>query len=73
MTKERLSQLASLEGQRISVALRGGSRIDDCHLVSAGRGRVASLWLVAAGQDTFVALSEVVDVWQTAGRRSRAA
>jgi hypothetical protein len=64
MTKERFTQLRSLEGLRVSVALSDGSRIDDSQLVSAGRNKVESLWLFTNGADTFVALDNVVDLWE---------
>jgi hypothetical protein len=57
----------------VSVALSDGSRIDDCHLVSAGRHRVRSLWLFAHGLDTFVALDEILDLWEPIAAHSPAA
>ena len=56
--------LQLLEGQQVSVALRNGSRIDDCQLVSAGRATTTTLWLFSNGTDMFVSLGEVVDVWE---------
>jgi hypothetical protein len=56
--------LQLLEGQQVSVALRNGSRIDDCQLVSAGRAATTTLWLFSNGSDVFVALGDVVDVWE---------
>jgi hypothetical protein len=56
--------LQLLEGQQVSVALRNGSRIDDCQLVSAGRATTTTLWLFSNGADMFVSLGDVVDVWE---------
>ena len=56
--------LTLLEGRHVSVALSDGSRIDDCQLVSAGRHHVRSLWLFTGGEDTFVPLDDVVDLWE---------
>jgi hypothetical protein len=56
--------LQLLEGQQVSVALRNGSRIDDCQLVSAGRAGTRTLWLFSNGADMFVSLGDVVDVWE---------
>ena len=62
---EPRNQLAALEGRQVNVALRDGSRIDDCQLVSTGRTRVvASIWLFANDTDTFVALDDVADIWE---------
>jgi hypothetical protein len=66
MTVNRMSALRALEGRRVGVAVRGGTRIDDCQLVSAGRGRSRSLWLYTDGADTFVAIDDVVDLWEAA-------
>ena len=62
-TKERVN-LVTLEGRRVSVALRGGNRIDDSQLVSAGRIPAGTLWLFTNGADRFVAVDEVLDVWE---------
>ena len=58
-----------LEGQRVSIALTNGSRIDDCALISAGRSGDDRLWLYCNGADTFVARAEVTDIWEVAGAR----
>ena len=57
------AELQRFEGQRVSVALADGSRIDDCQLVSAGRHRTRSVWLFANGADCFIPMSGIVDVW----------
>ncbi|MGH9150604.1 MAG: hypothetical protein ACRD0D_10285 [Acidimicrobiales bacterium] len=62
------AELKRLQGQRVSIALVDGSRIDDCTLVSAGRAKV---WVFSAGADRFVPLAEVVEVWEP--RTGRAA
>jgi hypothetical protein len=67
MTEKQQADLSSLEGRRVSVALRDGSRIDDSQLVSAGRGGVGTLWLFTSGTDTFVPHEEVVDLWESLG------
>jgi hypothetical protein len=59
--------LRALEGQQVNVALRGGSRIDDSQLVSAGRHGARSLWLFVNGIDVFVPHAEVLDLWEVAG------
>lgn len=64
MDANRVKQLRSLEGCRVGVALRGGTRLDDCQLVSAGRGGQPSLWLFDNGCDVFVPVGDVVAVWE---------
>jgi hypothetical protein len=66
MRHDKSMQLRSLEGCRVGVALRDGSRIDDAQLVSSGRGKVRTLWVFTDGVDAFVRLSDVVDVWEAA-------
>jgi len=66
MTARRGSELVHLEGSQVSVALRDGHHIDDRHLVSAGQSHISSLWLFADGADTFVALDDVIDIWEAA-------
>ncbi len=66
MAANQIQGLKSLEGRRVGLALRGGDRLDDCQLVSAGRGGVATLWVFTAGVDTFVPFDDVVDLWEAA-------
>jgi hypothetical protein len=66
MTATQIDGLRSLEGRRVGLALRGGDRIDDGQLVSAGRGPVKTLWIFADGADTFVPLDDVLDLWEAA-------
>jgi hypothetical protein len=61
-----VAQLRALEGRQVSVALADGSRIDDCHLVSAPRGSSASVWIFANGADHFVPHHLVIDIWEAA-------
>ena len=57
-------ELQRLEGCRVSLALRGGRRIDDCQLISAGRRGCRSVWIFDAGDDRFVSHDEIVDCWE---------
>ncbi len=71
MTHDRLAALTNgLEGCRVSLALVNGSRIDDCALISAGRG-ADRLWIYSNGTDTFVPLDQVVDLWEAPAAVSR--
>ena len=49
------TSLRSIEGRKVSVALRNGTRLVDCDLVSSGRNRLDNLWLFVNGEDVFVA------------------
>jgi hypothetical protein len=75
MRKERIDQLRVLEGRQVSLALRDGSRIDDCQLVSVGRAKVRSVWIFTQGLDLFLSLNDLIDVWEVrpAGARARQA
>jgi hypothetical protein len=63
----RRSELRDLEGQQINIALVDGSRVDDCTLVSAGRGGAANIWVFTGGDDAFLRYDDVVDLWTTSG------
>ena len=64
MTNERIAQIRLLEGRRVSVALRDGSRIDDGQLISALFRGAGNLWLFSNGRDIFVPVIDVVDLWE---------
>ena len=54
--------IRALEGRRVSISLADGSRTDDCDLISVGRGRTATLWIVTQDGDSFLPLVDVDDV-----------
>jgi hypothetical protein len=55
--------LRRLEGRHVSVALRDGTRLDDCELVSvARRRRGGTLWLLVGDDDHIVAVDDVLAV-----------
>jgi hypothetical protein len=64
MSPQMLRSFRQLEGRHVSVSLGDGSRLDDCELVSAGRGAAATLWLHDGQDDRMVAASDVVDLWE---------
>jgi hypothetical protein len=66
MASNQIRQLRALEGRRVSLAVRGGHRIDDCQLVSAGRGRTPTLWVFTDGADSFVPIDDVMEAWEAA-------
>lgn len=47
----------------MSLALADGTRVDDCTLVSVGRGGAGTAWLTSGSDDLFVPWNTVVDVW----------
>jgi hypothetical protein len=60
MRPRKQFDVQKLEGRTVHVALADGSVIDRVPLV-LGRGN--TLWVVRDGEDTFVPLDRVVDVW----------
>jgi hypothetical protein len=64
MTGDVVAKLAHLEGRRVSVAFRDGSRLDDCELVSTGRNGAQRLWFFANGNDVFAEAENVIDIWE---------
>ena len=73
MAEQTTTNLRSYEGEQINIALRDGTRLDDCNLVSGGRNRLDNLWLFVNGEDLFVPRCDVVDIWQTSSDRPWAA
>jgi hypothetical protein len=61
---QAVEELRKFEGRQVSVAVADGSRIDDCSLVSAGRGRADTVWVFVNGGDIFIRLADVVAVWE---------
>jgi len=57
-----LPNLRNLEGSWVGLRLTDGSRIEG-QLVSAGGGRVQTLWLLAGDGDELVALGRVSTLW----------
>jgi len=64
MTATQLGGLRRLEGRRVSLALVGGRRIDDCELMSAASG-CRSVWIFCNGDDEFVSTADVLDYWES--------
>ena len=54
----------AFEGRQVCVALADGSRLDDCSLVSAGRGAAKTLWFVVNCIDAFLPMTDVVAIWE---------
>jgi hypothetical protein len=63
MSPRTLRSFRHLEGHHVSVALADGTRLDDCELVSAGRGAAASIWLHDGLDDRIVDAADILDVW----------
>jgi hypothetical protein len=59
-----VAELRRLEGRCISLALKCGSRIDECQLVSVASHRRMSVWIYAQGEDLFVPVGEIQSVWE---------
>jgi hypothetical protein len=68
-----IQELRTFEGRQVCVALADGSRIDDCSLVSAGRGRARTVWVFANGIDVFIRPADLIAVWEASPQRCRPA
>lgn len=66
MARQRMARFGPLEGRRVGVALAGGSRLDDCRLmsVSAGPSGRQGVWVFTNGQDVFLPWADVTDLWE---------
>ena len=53
------SWLKPLEGHQVSVTLRGGTRIVNCHLLSASRPGGQTVWLCIGGMDVFLPMAAI--------------
>ena len=69
MGPQQRRNLHKLEGRTVHVSLRDGSRLDEVSLVSVRR---STLWIFAYGEDRFLPLDQVIDVWETHVHRSAA-
>jgi hypothetical protein len=69
MNTRQRTRLRGLQGRVVHLALADGSRIDDAVLMSAGSRTV---WVFLNGEDTFITLHDLIDVWET-GRVGSAA
>jgi hypothetical protein len=66
MAAHQIQRLRALEGRRVGLVVRGGGRIDDGQLVSAGRHGMGTVWVFVDGVDTFVPVDDVIDLWEAA-------
>ena len=60
-------RLAALVGRDVCVALVDGTRVAHCQLVSAFCRGVATAWIVDGGEDVFLPVQAISDVWQVDG------
>jgi len=60
MTATRQHEVQRFEGRTVNVALADGSVLDRVPVVLARRN---TLWVVHDGEDAFVPLDRVVNVW----------
>jgi hypothetical protein len=50
------------EGLQVTIALVDGSVLRDCVLISVGRGRVRTLWIITEGADMFIRDTDVAEI-----------
>jgi hypothetical protein len=68
------NRLAALVGSNVDLALEDGTRIDDCQLVSLFRSRrVGTAWIFRNGDDVFLPVDTIIDVWEIRQKAPRAA
>ncbi len=60
-------RLAALVGRDVCVALVDGTRVTHCQLVSAFCRGVATAWIVDGGDDVFVPVEAITEVWAIDG------
>ena len=61
MTANQHREVRRLEGRTVNLALVGGSRLDSVELVSIRR---STCWVFVNGEDLFVPVDDVLDVWE---------
>ena len=69
MGAEQRRNLHKLEGRTVHISLADGSRLDEVALVSARR---STLWIYGNGEDSFLHVDQVIDVWEAQPFRSAA-
>jgi hypothetical protein len=68
------SRLAALVGRAVSLTMADGTQLEQCELVSHPRGRrLRTAWIVHGGDDMFVPVEAIADVWEAGGTRRQAA
>jgi hypothetical protein len=64
MAEQIHQTLRHLEGRQIGLVLADGSRILDAQLISAGRPGLSSVWILIDGNDSFIPVMTVTEVWE---------
>jgi hypothetical protein len=54
--------LHAYEGRPVSIALRDGTFLSDCVVVSVGRGKVQTLWVFTEDADMFIPRADVTGI-----------
>lgn len=73
MTRAELAATAELEGRVVGLALVGGRRLDGCQLVSMPRRGANTFWVFRCGEDVFVPVDHVLEIWESRERVRSAA
>jgi hypothetical protein len=66
MRARERQNLYKFEGRNVHISLADGSRLDDVSLISA---RARTLWIFNSGEDSFVPVDQVIEVWEAQSRR----
>lgn len=62
-------RLRELQGRLVGLALAGGERIDECHLISVAPRR-RTVWAFENGRDRFIPVEAIRDCWEVVGSRA---
>jgi hypothetical protein len=55
-------RMDAYEGRLVSMALRDGTLLSDCVVVSVGRGNVQTLWVFTQDADMFIPRGDVISI-----------
>ena len=60
------------EGQEVSIALRDGTLLASCTVVSRARKSTTTVWLVVNDEDVFVPIDDIAEIREPAPRGVKA-
>jgi hypothetical protein len=64
-TERPTAHLLALRGHLVDVVLSDGRRFDGCRLISVGRLRAHTIWVLDGDNDIFLEIDQIRDVTQS--------